>query len=623
MGRVSERGQEPRSQAAFWRAPSSWRSLSTRIGIGLLLGTLLFALVSLAQHLDRIDADLLGPTPQWASVVWFGLVILAGLGLYLALSDAAYDPHIRPGYRRMLRGLTLILGLVTAWAFYLSWTSPVTDPANTSESLSLLRGCLLVFLLAGAALQWEPDPPVRGRWMRSLAGATAGVLVAGLIAALVGPLSHPLVVRTVVEGDLGTPAGVPTKITEVGWTWEVPQGTRFQEAIAGVHGPIMVLGDGLVALDGTSGEELWTRRYPNSTKVRPQIMPDGTLAYLTYGRGSGEAALWRVATLDTATGETVREHQEEQTDFWVLRTPEVDLRPRRFDDGLTEVVARAAGTDDELWTFAPREEGKVCHFSTAPREYGGGSPYLLHEDRFVLASLCRVWPDEEESAETETGQSEDRRATETVVVTALDLESGEELWRREEPSGEMSSLPTLYFQAPETSAGGGEPGARVRRIGQEEPLFSLTDGEPIDASPEPTEGQGITLHLHDGTDRTFKVTEGTDILSPQRLDAVAPSGEVTDTVIVDEPAVWIEDFHRAVLLEDTLLLSYRDKTRGGGPVLSLPLPDREGTPIWIGGAPPEEINLESRKHHLVPVPGAVVSYGFEDDGVTQVRGLVP
>lgn len=584
------------------------------------MGALLFALAGLALHQERAGSDLLGPTPKWANGAWLALAFLTGLGLYLVLSDAAYDPAIRPGYRRMLRSITFVLVLITAWAFYLSWTAPITDPVNNSESMSLLRGCLSVLVLAGVALQWEPDPPARGRRMRSLAGLTAGVLVAGLIAALAGPLSHPQVLRTVAEGDLGTPPGIPTEVTEVGWTWEIPEGASFREVVVGIHGPLVVLDDGLVALDGASGEELWTRRYPNSTRERPQVTSDGTLAFLTHGRGSGETAARRVTTLDTATGETVREHQEARTGLWVLRTPEVDLRPRRFDDGLMEVVARAAGSDDELWTFTPREEGKVCHFS--PDKHGDDFSSLVHEDRFVLAYLCQARLSEEESAETETDQVEDRRGNATVVVTARNLESGEELWRWEEPSDETSFLPTLSLHAPRGPVGDAEPMVRIHHhLLDEEPLFSLTDGETIGVLFEPDEGRMVVLN--GGTDRALKVTGETDILSPQRIDLLDPSGESIDTVIVDEPAVRLEDFRRGVLLEDTLLLAHHDQDTGEQPVLSIPLPGREGTSFWIGGPPPKEIDSGSRTHQVVPVPGAVVSYAFEDDKVTRVRGLVP
>ncbi len=45
-------------------------------------------------------------------------------------------------------------------------------------------------------------------------------------------------------------------VTRVGWEWRPPMGTEATDVLPGGNGPLILLRDGAVALDGTDGEDL-------------------------------------------------------------------------------------------------------------------------------------------------------------------------------------------------------------------------------------------------------------------------------------------------------------------------------------------------------------------------------
>src|SRR5699024_4182332 len=66
-------------------------------------------------------------------------------------------------------------------------------------------------------------------------------------------------------------------------------------------GAIMVLSDGVIGLDGTTGTEQWRYRSPDDSLVRAEATPEGSTVVLTY-RGKDEGEL-DVVVLEAATGE--------------------------------------------------------------------------------------------------------------------------------------------------------------------------------------------------------------------------------------------------------------------------------------------------------------------------------
>src|SRR5699024_3796987 len=73
------------------------------------------------------------------------------------------------------------------------------------------------------------------------------------------------------------------------------------DVLAGTGDAIMVLSDGVIGLDGTTGTEQWRYRSPDDSLVRAEATPEGSTVVLTYG-GKDEGEL-DVVVLEPATGE--------------------------------------------------------------------------------------------------------------------------------------------------------------------------------------------------------------------------------------------------------------------------------------------------------------------------------
>lgn len=75
------------------------------------------------------------------------------------------------------------------------------------------------------------------------------------VGGLVNIVHHPQV-RHEVADELGEPAPVPERVEEVGWEGEPELGSSVVRVEEGSHGPLVVLTDGVVSLDGTDGSEI-------------------------------------------------------------------------------------------------------------------------------------------------------------------------------------------------------------------------------------------------------------------------------------------------------------------------------------------------------------------------------
>src|SRR5699024_11852675 len=83
------------------------------------------------------------------------------------------------------------------------------------------------------------------------------LLIVGLllVSYFLWPKGEHFVADTAVEAH-----PVPTEVDDAVWQWQVSEGDKGVDVLSGPFGPLAVLEDGVVALDGTSGEEVWGYR---------------------------------------------------------------------------------------------------------------------------------------------------------------------------------------------------------------------------------------------------------------------------------------------------------------------------------------------------------------------------
>ncbi|WP_431869244.1 hypothetical protein [Nocardiopsis eucommiae] len=481
---------------------------------------------------------------------------------------------------------------------------------------------------AGTARPRRP-PRVLGRRPPVIVALCGGLAVA-LVAVLTWALTPPRVIHAVASGDPGAPPAVPSGVDRVGWTWKPPPGVRVEHVAAGPHGPVLVLSDGVVALDGPSGEELWTYRDPRGWDAEVRLFEDVLL--LTHDLGEGAVT---ATPLDPATGEITGggRRLEEMAGYARSTT----LHAYRDRDGAGGVRARvfdrtATGPGGTRWTFVPRGKGLFCEFQrdTWPTTDPGTG-----DGRVVVAHTCA---DAREYEERTLQPARPRAAADgsdilahggglesaVATVTALDLASGAEVWRHEHPVRDSWARVDL---GPVEGAALPEGAARalVLRADAELYLLDPRSGEPLGHPEEARDSQGrfgprVERVLRADTGGTVIAVEGRYPGSGEPLEVLTsdPEGAVTARVTLDLDGPTPALLDLAVVLDDALLIPYADRENGQRGVHSFALAagDLGGERVAVG--PPA--NDVPGEHRLVAVPGAVVSYGT---GAADVHGLVP
>ncbi|RKS09732.1 putative pyrroloquinoline-quinone binding quinoprotein [Nocardiopsis sp. Huas11] len=585
MGRAAEPG------------PGRLRGAIAWTGAGLLVGALLLVVGTVLLNWGAHEGGLVSEAgSRWIlSTVIAGLALTFGIRWYRRHPRVIQDDPGGPAYAVWMSIFTLA-GAAIAWAGFPTQAFEATatdgvafDPSPAAVNMwivavAVASGCLCMLVSVHS-------PKLRPR-RRSLPFAAAGALTVVLIAGLTAVVVFPREPHTVAT-DPGEPEPVPARVSRIGWSWEPPLGTEIHGVRAGAHGPIVLITDGAVALDGTTGEELWSYRRPLDHARR--VGADGRGVYVRYAPGpdTGERV---TVTLDAVTGE--------------IRDRDPDVVPLAVEDLLPAAPGRADRLTDALGV------GPDC-FPSEVERYGDHLVGLLgcaEEDRGR----------EERFDDPFTWSDTEVR----VVLGAMDLTTGEEAWRQEwTVRSPGDSTPHLV----DVRAGREEPVA-VLSHGPDQ-VLSLLDpatGEEAVELPSGLSDQLSTNDLHrslvqvDSGGVVF-VEEGEDALSFHRANA---AGETTDTAVVDGMHVIVPS--RAVVLDDTLLVpkaqyesnedagveSTRDAlfTASFGETV-----DRDSAQ-WITPGGPLVVDV-------VPVPGAVVVLtGGELTGwerADRLDGLVP
>lgn len=201
-------------------------------------------------------------------------------------------------------------------------------------------------------------------------------------------------------------------VSEVAWVWEAPDSFVLRNVLAGVGGAVMVLTDGVVGLEGTTGAELWRYRIPDGTLASASTTPGKASVVLAY-RGEDEGDL-DVVVLDTGTGELLAEFPVRAgggDGGSSLLTD--DARLSHSGAGRFRVTAASLETGEPLWEFAEDipEEAEEFH----------AGEVVVTADTIVLSAVLA----ESSRAEAAAGVGQ------TLSVVGLDARTGDVLWEEE------------------------------------------------------------------------------------------------------------------------------------------------------------------------------------------------
>lgn len=649
MKDVDPAGQEGDANPPVRR---TWRDALAWAGAGLFAGGLVFALAGLALSFEPV-ADLAGmervaAIPEDATGLWFLLILAAVSGLVVPHADitrATGDDTPLDGTAPRSHGRvhTLILAVGAALLSLLAVESFRRDalvPASIhshafTETGVLLWACTVVLALAGLLATVAGRPPRRGPGSLALpvVSLTASALAVVLVAGLAGSVTHPRTIHTVAADDPGDPLAVPVSVHGRGWTWERPAGVRVESVEAGPRGPVLLLPDGFIALDGATGEELWTYRELHRDDLQAQLF--GGVAHLTHRPEHGTV---RETLLDPATGELLAERPAaDDTETYL---PSASLHQYREGHGPWGIEARAlergtTGPGEPLWTFVPEFPDLFCELQPRPRTATGPA---TGDVPAVVVYAC-VGPEEYEDKTLEkarphpsgAGDGYDAllahgKALDSMVATvaALDPATGEEVWRYEH---------SVAFSWDRIDRADRSPPAA-----DEAPAFELwADYELFLLDPRTGEPLGHPEEAHDrdgrfgpNVDRVLRADTGGAVLmmrgeyhgsdGPVDVLTTDPRGEVTARVTVDENQLGSDHFDQAVALADTLLVPYTDDETGVMSVYSAPLAGGDLGGEWLEAGTSADPDSR-RKHRLIVVPGAVVSHSTGDSA--EIHGLVP
>ncbi len=570
-----------------------------------------------------------------------GLALLVGPTLLLAAAvlgwvslTATRDPDrlaARPTLGSALgRGAVVLVVLAVVWAAFPTHhlLATVDDEGYRmfpDYILALWIGVCLVALGTALVLGTATALPWH-RWKRVLTGAVAGALVVALVWTLApAALTRAFMVEHTVADAGGQAAPVPATISRVGWTWQPEHMVLGVER--GPRGPLVRYADGFVALDGATGEELWTYRLPFSRHAQAGVFAgQDRYAYLlhdTEATSEPEPHTRTLVVLDAATGEVVRETPmpaltwPEQQEPSAVRHLTPDVRVFSvYEDGRSLVVAYATESTERLWEVELQD--------------GPGERWCLwadddgirgHGDRVLVARLCLDQTHIPEEDVESTLARMDVPADAVESVTALDAATGEQVWRQEWTPDNLS-----YVRVPTIGAvREGHGGAAVARTPGG--VFAVDDGAPVSVLP-PAPNPVYEYVL--GVD-----TQGAVVLrdrsgdQPDLLLVTDASGEIVQRTEVEVDAdLWVA-MDQARALGSVLAvphLARDDADRRVRAVSVLPWGSSEAvqrgwTPILLEGSEdPANADdlLGAGGYSVLPVPGAVVAH-VED----HLYGLVP
>jgi hypothetical protein len=224
------------------------------------------------------------PAPWWVRVATVVVVVLlAGL---VWLRRSRPDDRAVPWTTLAVAVVALIIAVLAGWGFVDQYRGGF--PGQTTI-LAALGGLAVA---AGALLGRR----TAGGWRRlPAAGAFLLVLVLAVPLMLVAP--DVRVDATTAHGVKA--AHVPATVSSVAWSTEVDEQVR--DIVAAGTGVVLLLDDGVMAIDGPTGDVRWTRTRHGATAVRVDASPDGATVLVQYRPRDGFAM--RREVVDAVTGQ--------------------------------------------------------------------------------------------------------------------------------------------------------------------------------------------------------------------------------------------------------------------------------------------------------------------------------
>ncbi|WP_152521125.1 hypothetical protein [Nocardiopsis ganjiahuensis] len=571
------------------------RSALVWIGAGLLLGSAVWALVTGFAIGEGLFEEVGGWWVPAVAITFFVLVFGIRWQEHPHVYVSEYSTVLYRSWMILfsLVGLTLLGLYSTADPFGFLDAKPLFDTLSPFVHLWLAM-CAFALGTVFMLLSWRvPNPRPFGRSMTLLGAGALAVVVVGAMIVLVVPREQHR-----VANELGETAPAPAEVSRVGWEWQPPQGASVVEVRVGSHGPLVLLRGGVVALNGETGEQLWSYRRPYGPIADPR-------------RDSG-SDVWREdghVLVRYETGDTWGGSQQ-------LVTVRLDEQTGEMTGRESDSLSPETGPDDsgDLENGPPRAQ--VREALSLSDECVVTSDYQEHDGFLAAVIGCPVDVDAENteksiSSEDPFGWPEGEV---DAMLVAVDQAANRELWRQE------WTLPTeTEVRRPWLDLISGPTGESrlVVEGGPEERtvVLDLRTGEELAALPKDLMSSRDLIGVaYADADRAVIATDTGDrknSAGPQTtFHQVNAEGEITDTAVVQ--GAYLRDsvgtsgiavFEGSLLInwdEHLVIAPFGETTRWG-----------EESFLPVSGTVRTDLRL---------VPGAVV---VSEHGGSGLVGLVP
>ncbi len=499
-----------------------------------------------------------GP-PRWQQALWAGVgILVAGLGVLgyaLVVADGVY-PTLRAEEQQPY-GPGVTLGFATAcavpavavvaWVFGVTWSgakgrltayplprflvgiavlllgigiwfavrSVQVSDAPFAGDRALLVTSAYGFVLVGTVLVhvaatrlWSsgaaPRPWSRRDVVEFVAGVTAVALAAGTAVAVVG--EHTRVDATTAAA-VQAPS-TPRDPTRLLWRWS--ERTSIREVVAAGAGVVVATHEGIVALDGRTGQERWHYRRTDTSPGSDSY--GGFLVAVDGGRGVITSLDGRLHAFDAFTGE-LRWRDEEATAQtpppWneeIVATDTTVVRHRYSP--VPEFVGTHVRTGEPTWRYASEHPecgtGTDVVGDTVIIGYYCGPEDLVGLDGATGELLWRI-PDGADKSSVDAGLINDRGVLRDPR-SGRELRAGPDGLVMASDSGEIITSRGL-FEAGDTAPRWDVPDTAPDTLDRLDPRAATFLGDVVVVVNDrscPGQGDGLQLIVADRADGTVR-----------------------------------------------------------------------------------------------------------------------
>lgn len=333
------------------------REKTWAVGAGALAGG--FAALVLAVFLPSGQAGAMA-LPVWVRVVAVVLVVL-GVG-------AVVMPKGRGWW---LFGLGVGAVVLEIWA---------VAPGIDEIRFGLPGLAIPVLAVGGVAVIAAAVLLAIARWAsgfgaRQVVPATVALVAVGVLTATTVVVA-PHIVVDAATAEQADPAPVPEPSTGARWTSTWPPRDDFFQVVAAGAGVVVASGDGVAALDGSTGRQRWHYRRAGARAYRLHASPDGRTVAAVFSVGHDEDTTYSMFVFDANTGD-IRWSRWGNHPRIYLRDDNVLTNHVMVINERRGMVGYDLGSGDEVWRWT---EPLGCRFTVGE--------YVTSSDSVLVPMAC-------------------------------------------------------------------------------------------------------------------------------------------------------------------------------------------------------------------------------------------